>query len=498
MRRFFVASLLLFVSVTVSAEPIIRTGFAAVESDIQKIMNETKVPGLAIGVIKDGKLIYSHGFGYRNIEKRLPVTGDTLFAIGSTTKAFTATTVAMLADEGRLRFDQPVRELVPDFRLSDEYATAHATLDDLMSHRTGVPRHDLVWYGYDNFPRQYFWERLKYLEPSKTFRESYQYNNFMFMAAGYVVERLSGDTWENFVRKKIFAPLGMVRTNFTVSEMQSDSDYSLPYSRQEGTFVQVPMRPVIGMAPAGAINSSVNEMAKWLQFNLAKGKWDGRTLVSEQAMTHIFEPISVAAELKLPFAEFSTGTYALGWLRQSYRGKDWIWHNGGIDGFSAHVGLLPEANAAIVVFQNSSASTVTMLTASLRAMDEVLGLDPIDWYARFKGLLRAPGDSKAPVVYEPMVRPAQDYQGTFRHPAYGEVVIKATQDLISLEFHGMTVAMKHLHDGLFEMHSEDKELQSGLAEMEPIYFSTNTRGQISILHWRLEPAVAPIEFSRYE
>src|SRR5262249_7735984 len=200
---------------------------------VEQVMKDWHVPGLAVAVVKDGQVVYAKGFGYRDVKRGLKVTPDTLFAIGSCSKAFTVAALAMLVDEGKLDWDKPLRDYLPDFRLQDAYATERMRPRDLVTHQSGLPRHDLVWYG-SPLSRKELFERLRYLEPSRPLHAKYQYNNLMFMTAGVLVERISGITWEEFVRRRIFEPLGMKASDFSVNDSQKTSDYSLPYDEMEG------------------------------------------------------------------------------------------------------------------------------------------------------------------------------------------------------------------------------------------------------------------------
>ncbi|MGH9800472.1 MAG: serine hydrolase domain-containing protein, partial [Blastocatellia bacterium] len=204
MLRLIVLFTLLFVPIQLSAQnPSAQIKLDGFDTFVEQVMKDWKVPGLSLAIVKDGKIVYAKGYGYRDVVKKLPVTPDTLFAIGSNSKSFTAAALGILADEGKLDWDKPVREYMPDFRLYDEYATANLRVRDLVSHQSGLPRHDLLWYG-SPLSRKELFDHLRYLEPNRKLHEKYQYNNLMFMTAGFLVERLSGQTWEEFVSKRIF------------------------------------------------------------------------------------------------------------------------------------------------------------------------------------------------------------------------------------------------------------------------------------------------------
>lgn len=448
------------------------------------VLQKSQVPGVAVAIIKDGKVVLARGFGFRDVEAHLPVTENTIFAIGSTTKAMTATAAGILAREGKLNLRQPISEYLPDFKLKDAVATSQASLIDLMSHRTGLGRHDLVWYGFDDFPRSYFWDRLRYLEPSAGFREVWQYNNLMFMAAGYVVEKISGKTWEDFIHERVFVPLGMNSANFTVEETESSPDFARPYAMRLGRLARVKMRSVIGMAPAGAVNANVLDMAKWIQFNLG----DGEPLLSAELLKLIHQPQMIFPTKAPNLPEFSYPSYTLGWTRQQYRGRDLIWHTGGIDGFLTFVGFLPEEKLGVVVFQNSDHAMVTT-PLGFKAMDEVLQSSPIDWYTIFQPRSAEPVSKN----YEsaPPQRLLADYLGYYSHPAYGDAVISELNGALKITWHGFDFSLEPLKNGLFRITSP--ELGN---DFEPAYFQIDGNGNIAELMLRLEPTVAAISFRR--
>ncbi len=225
-------------------------GFDDVATDAMK---KFEVPGMAIAIVKGKEIVYAKGFGFRDVEKQLPVTADTLFAIGSSSKAFTTFVLGTLVDEGKIEWEKPVRNYISWFKLYDPSMTEHLTVRDLVTHRSGLPRHDLVWYNNFESTREQFVRKLAYLEPSADLREKFQYNNLMFLTAGYLTEVITGKTWEEAVRARVFDPLGMKRSNFSVTDMQKDSDFAQPYGKKESKIEKLPFRPITNLAPAGSI-----------------------------------------------------------------------------------------------------------------------------------------------------------------------------------------------------------------------------------------------------
>ncbi|GAH99548.1 unnamed protein product, partial [marine sediment metagenome] len=241
---------------------------------IETEMKNWNVPAVAVLIVKNDQVIFSEGFGYRDVEKKLKVTPNTLFPIASVSKSFTALALGMLVDEKKLDFDQPVRNYLPTFRMYDDYLTGHITPRDMLSHRSGLPRHGLVWYN-AGLTGEETTKRIRYLQPSYGLRERFQYNNLMYQASGCLVRKLSGRTWEEFVKERIFLPLGMKSSNFSIEELQKYPDYALPYSMDidrvkkfpeklsDIDIKRIPFLEMTANAPAGGINSNLKDMAEW-------------------------------------------------------------------------------------------------------------------------------------------------------------------------------------------------------------------------------------------
>ncbi len=281
-------------------EETTTTLFAGIDDTVASWLSAWKVPGLALAVVKDGEMVFARGFGKRDLTGGEAVTPQTIFAIGSSSKAFTAASLAMLVDEGKLNWDRPVREYIPFFKLYDTVASERITPRDLLIHNSGLPRHDLAWYR-SSRSRKELVEGLRYLEPSKDFRSTWQYQNMMYATAGYLVECVSGLSWEDFVQQRIFAPLGMSNSYVNdTSAREHTTNYSLPYREKDGEIQQIPFYSHWqALGPAGSIHSNVEDLCKWLLLHLNKGKVGDRQLISEGQMTQLHSPQMAGVDREL-------------------------------------------------------------------------------------------------------------------------------------------------------------------------------------------------------
>ena len=470
------------------------TNLNGFDSVVEQVMKEWKVPGIAVAIVKDGKVVYARGYGQRDVSRQLKVTPDTLFAIGSCSKAFTAAALGILVDEKKLQWDETVRTHLPELRLYDDYATSRIRARDLVSHQSGLPRHDLVWYG-SPLKRTELFERLRYLEPSAPLHAKYQYNNLMFMTAGILLERLAGQTWESFVQQRIFTPLGMKNSNFSVAAMQKAADYSLPYGEEKGEVKAIPFRNIDEIGPAGSINSSVNEMTNWLVLQMNQGKFGDKQIISERSLLETQTPQIVSGG-DLKYDESYYVSYAMGWCVYVYRGHHIIRHGGGIDGFTSNVTVLPKDKLGIVVLTNSS-SPASGLIANV-AVDRLLGLSEVPHVQRAKeaeakgkeaaAKAKADDEAKRKKDTKPTLA-LSDYVGQFEHPAYQTLTITRDGEQLKGNLHGLPFTLKHYHYDVFQ--GADGTL-SGLK----VAFQMNKAGELDRVAILLEPSVKEIVFTR--
>jgi CubicO group peptidase (beta-lactamase class C family) len=498
-RLLAVSLCLCLFATTATAQPDPQRALRRIDSFIEKVMEDWHVPGLAVTVVKDSVVVLSRGYGLRDVEGELEVTPRTLFAIGSSSKAFTTMAIGMLVDDGKLDWDEPVRSYLPAFQMWDAFATERMTPRDLVTHRSGLPRHDAVWYN-SPLSRKDIFDRLQYLEPSQDFRTTFQYQNIMFMTAGYLVGQMSGGTWEDFVRSRIFDPLGMDGSNFSVSVMARAADAAKGYrwDGDEEKLVHMPYRNIDAIGPAGSINSNVEDMANWLKLHLGRGTVEGEEIVSRGQVNQMHTPyMFISSPASTP--ELPTNGYGLAWFIQPYRGHFRVQHGGNIDGFSALVSLLPLDGIGIVLLTNLNGNPANTFVER-GIVDRLLGLDPIDWSgkaleARRKAAERAEAEPEEEEEEDRVegTQPShtlEAYTGTFEHPGYGVATIELEEGALKLTYNNMSTILEHWHYDVFR--STDDEV----FENVKIVFHTNLRGDLEEVHVPIQTGVADIVFAR--
>ncbi len=468
---------------------------------VHQIMQEWNVPGVAVGAIKDGKVVLLEGYGYRDLEDQLPMTPQTLLAIGSNSKSFTTVLLGQLVDSGIVDWNTPVHDYLPDFRLHDEYATAHLRVRDLLTHVSGLPRHDGLWYG-RSFDREELFQRLQYLEPSTSFRGRYQYQNLMFMTAGYLIERLTGETWDHLIRARIFQPLGMARSNTSVADMPGSGDFSYPYQLRDSVLTRVPFRNIDNVGPAGSIDSSVEEMLKYIQMHLDSGLAGDTRILSEDNVVLMQTAQSVTGR-RDRYPELGPSAYGLGLGVTTYRGHKLVRHGGGIDGFISAMAWLPNDDIGVMVLSNMSGATNPVPTlVSYRVFDALLGLEAIDWNARTRKdyeegeARREEQRRKREAEQVSGTSPSHhltDYAGVYEHAGYGRMEITETNGALHLRYDLIEIALDHFHYDVFEGQESDGSVPLEGLRMQ---FLMSVDGTIDRLAVALEPNVDPIVFTR--
>ena len=472
---------------------------AAIDPVVKQMMTEWHIPGLAVGVVKNGRIILQKGYGYRDVDKQLPVTPQTLMAIGSNTKSFTVVLMGLLVDQGKLAWDTPVRTYLPTFQLYDEYAGKTMTPRDLVNHRSGLPRHDFLWYG-RRYTRPELVDRLRYLEPTHTFRETWQYQNLMFATAGHLAETLSGQPWDRMIRDQIFTPLGMTRSLPDTHGFEQADDHSVPYAWRNGPITAIPVRSLDAAGPAGSIVSSVEDMLKYAQFRMAHGRNQSGLRLSVANEDGMQSP-----QMVVPGAGYWPGfdlvTYGLGLVVASYRGHRVVLHGGSIDGFISQMSWLPDDSIGVIVLSNRGDPNPVPTLVVQSIYDRLLGLTPIDYGAKQKQTDLA--EARTADSTEAALRAGQKkgtqpshelsaYAGAYQHPGYGTALVKLVNGHLEVVLDDLVAPTTHYHYDTFEL-GDAKSLVPLKGLMS---FGTNAKGEIDRLMLPLEPTIAPIVFTR--
>jgi CubicO group peptidase (beta-lactamase class C family) len=427
---------------------------------IERGMRDWEVPGLAIAVVHGDSVVFARGYGVRELGGSDPVDEHTLFAIASTSKAFTTAALGMLVDDGRIAWDDAVTDHLPGFRLADPHVTREITLRDLVSHNSGLERHDQLWISAP-FDRDEILRRARHIPRANGFRERYGYNNIMFITAGEVVGAAAGTSWDDFLEARVFAPLGMARSTSRSAVVDRRDNVSASHNRHEGRLQATPRRDYDNIGGAGAVFSSAREMAEWVRLHLNGGVVDGRHLLEEETVREMHSAQTVMpmdATFRARFPGTRSRAYGLGWYLQDYHGTPLVHHSGSINFTRTHVGMLPEHGVGVVVMANLSSSNLQQALV-YRVLDAYLGQAPRDWSGHFLEASRAASERSEAREREteaariPGTSPALAlgaYAGTYTSDLYGEMPITLEDGALVLRYAPDYVAdLEHWHHDTF-------------------------------------------------
>ncbi|KAJ3011181.1 UNVERIFIED_CONTAM: hypothetical protein HDU68_001801 [Siphonaria sp. JEL0065] len=412
-----------------------RVDWEALSREIEEVRVDWNTAGLAVGVVQDGKLVFGKGFGVRN-EHGDSVTCDTLFAIGSTTKAFTSFTFGTLVDDGKIDWETKITN-VSNVQFQDPIAHSQANFIDLMSHRTGLPRHDFLFYVAKSVND--INSKIKYLQPSKEFRESFQYNNHMFNLVGSISGKLYGSSWGKLVHERVLKPLRMTRTETDFSLLQTHKDHSRGFRTVKGKLVAYPYEGIGGLVeneePDGSMVSSVNDLAKWVTLINNKGiHGNGTRLISEAQFSKITTPHIIVPNRTPDDYPVQLSSYGLAWTIESYRGVTSIQHGGAVEGFTTMILTFPAKNAAVIALSNANSDVSPALFLGNIVTDRVLFPEvSYDWSGIFKNKLREAEHAREEARKETIKKRKKEslpsfglskYEGIFTHAVYGTIQLK--------------------------------------------------------------------------
>jgi len=467
--------------------------FAGFDQYATAAMAQWKVPGMAVAVVRGDSVLLAKGYGVRTLGDPAPVDANTMFAIGSSSKAFTGALLEMLSDEGKIRFDGRVTEYLPWFEMYDPWVTREIRVRDLLLHRSGLSRGDNIWYG-TTTGREEIVRAIRRLAPSTSFRTRFQYQNLMYITAGEVVHAVTGQSWDDVVKARIFAPLGMTESNTSVRDLVGRSNVATPHAELEGVVKPVPYRNIDNAGPAGSINSNVLDMTRWLRLWINRGSFEGTRLLSEAVVDEaiaaqftVDDPAMVARLMSPHFLG-----YGYGWFVEDFRGRRWVNHGGNIDGMAAMVGFLPDDKIGAVILTNMNQSDVTLpLMANL--FDRVLGISPPrDYNAEYRAAVeeyeaKRRAARPAPVRIEGTAPslPLEAYAGTYRDEFLGTATVRLVGGRLTVQYDaspGSAGVLEHSHYDTFMATMSDPMLGK-----MPVTFMLGADGKVRAMQLPLAP-----------
>lgn len=438
-------------------------------SYFEKALNDWDVPGMAIGIVKNNQLVLAKGYGFRQIGLPAKVDEHTMFPIASNTKAFTATAIAMLVADGKLNFDDKVRKYLPYFELYDPYVSDNMTIRDLLSHRSGLKTFsgDLLWYG-TTYSREEVIKRARFLKQEYGFREHFGYQNIMFIAAGEIVPAVTGTSWDDFLKERIFEPLNMKSTVTSTSYFAKMDNVAMPHTESEGKVISIPHSNWDNIGGAGAINSNITDMANWLKFQINKGNFGDSALIPANILTETWKPntpqaVSSFSNRAWPSTHFKA--YAMGWGTFDYHGRQIVSHSGGYDGIISYSCVVPEEQLGFVILTNKNSSLYYPLIYKI--LDTYLSNDTTDWSEMFLGFNKYSDENAAKAIAEKeenrvkKTKPSlklMDYCGTYGGEMYGNVEVKLVDKKLEVFFVPTPVfvgKLDHYHFDTFNIRLKD-------------------------------------------
>jgi CubicO group peptidase (beta-lactamase class C family) len=439
-------------------------------------MNDWEIPGLAVAITKGDSVRVSKGYGVREVGKSHAVDDRTMFAIASLSKAFTSASLAILAEQGKVRWDDKVTEHLPYFQLHDPYSTREMTVRDLLCHRSGLHTYsgDLIWYG-TSYNRQEVVRRIRHLQPRHSFRATYGYQNIMFIAAGEIILAVTGRIWDEFVKDSIFVPLGMTRTNTSVTMLARDANVATPHTHRDGMLITIPYRNVDNIGSAGSINSCAADIARWMRMLLRDDSVSTAGRLSASARHELWSPVTA-----IPLSQSSMRMYpgrhfyaaGLGWFVMDYKGRRVLTHGGGMDGMISRIALVPEEKLGIVILTNSINGLP--LALMYRILDMYLGGETRDW----SGEALARRENERRREHETRMRAERErakgtspslslsgYGGIYRSDMYGDVKVEVEKDKLVVRFlptASFVGDLSHWHYDTFTIELRDPTLPPGM------------------------------------
>ena len=462
------------------------------DSYVASSMKTFEVPGMAVAIVKNGKILLAKGYGVRKLGDPTAVDEFSMFAIGSNTKAFTTAALATLVDQGKLSWDDPVYQRLPGFVMYDPYVSHEMTIRDLLTHRSGMGlgEGDLLFWPRTTYSRDDIIYRLRFMTPHSSFRSHYAYDNLLYMTAGQIIPAVTGTSWDDYIRQHIFSPLGMSHSDVSTAEYKPEGDYAYPHSRVDGKLQVLPFENLDNVGPAGSINSCAADMAKWVELQLNRGTYvdrDGRLFTeqrsremwSAQTILPISDPPAALAGLKASFAD-----YALGWGLRDYHGRKLVGHTGGVGGFVSRVMLVPEENLGVVILTNAEEGGA-FDSILYHVLDYYFQIPATDWIAAFKAVKDQEEKDAAETMQKAAAGrnanskpslPLEKYAGVYNDPWYGPISIRMESGGLVISFDhtpGMIGDLQHWQYDTFKAHWRVRTIEDAF-----VTFSLNSDGSI--------------------
>ncbi|MEN8187347.1 MAG: serine hydrolase [Bacteroidota bacterium] len=489
MKRFIPLFLTLFFINVVFAQT--KGQLNILDKYYQKSLDEWHIPGMAIAITTGDSIIFSKGYGYANIAKKTKVDGNTLFAIASNSKAFTATSIGQLVEEGKLNYSDKAIDHLPYYKLYDDYTTQNETIEDLMSHRNGLFTFsgDLLWYATTKTPEEII-SAQQYLKPKYDFRTRYGYSNIGFLSAGMVLEKVTDTTWADYVTTHFLKPLKMNRTLTSTNQLKNAKNVATPYFYENGKHYEIDWVNWDNIAPAGALISSVNDYAKWLQLNLNKGTLKGKKYFNESTLQKLTTP-HINSNVTDNDDRVHFKAAGLGWFVQDYQGYKIVGHGGGYDGMISKSTFVPEKNIGIIILTNSLNWAPGALMN--KTLDVLLAnkIDEKDWSANYlKYKLKQDSIAQVKLQKSESLRGElnskpldyKEYVGVYTDKMYGEVKVYLKNGKLNFSMEETPIfnaELKHWNHNIFTFRFDTK--LSSLPQGK-LWFDLNKNGKVEKLH----------------
>lgn len=457
---------LIFLNSNSQSDSILNKSLKGFDNRVEKIMADWKAVGCAVGIVKNGKIIYAKGFGYRDLYKKLPVTPQTLFPIGSNTKLFTATSIGLIVNDKKLEWDLPIKKSVPEIEFHSDILNNNITIRDMLCHRTGISSPDFLWFGYDYSQKEIF-NKLKLIKSETSFRESMIYNNFMYIAAGEIIELITKKSYEDFVREKLFLPLNMSNSIFSIDEMIKKSDFSKAYHSDfiENKIDSIAYFKGNSISAAGGIISNINDLSNWLICQLANGSFNKNQVIPLSVFEETMKPNAIDLGVypnNLNDKNRFYSLYALGRDITNYKGHAMAYHDGAITGFTSRIVTFPNDSLGIIILTNSIGQNISNFLA-YEIADRILNLEQTKWHEnnfdgskkyREKRKIEEKSLKSNKVLNTSPSHKLVDYTGEYENELYGKATIKILNNKLNLVLGKYNLQLDHFHYDQFDTHDQ--------------------------------------------